>query len=305
MKNKILFGICTVLLVFILTSFFLPIDATYIYAINFLLGFLSFALIFVTFFVKKEIRFLILSSIQLVLLFLWYVLVIKYHSNIYGTGFKLYVYLLIIPISLSEFILANQFIKRRRFLLGCYLFLQICVFIKILLFTPFYKIAGYGVNGEDIRNYSKKQYKVLNPHKLLNKNPEKLSEEDYKAIYSLINDSDWIKDNYSEVNLEYLKEIDILKIKNDIKYSFSTIHFNGLEKVDFYKISISLQSDIITIYFPKGTFYLSKDDLELYKKYYNVLPNETDYYLIYEGVGLPYNQEKYASYINNYYNWKN
>lgn len=209
------------------------------------------------------------------------------------------------PISLSDFILATQIINRRKFFLLSFVIFQACVFVKTLLFTPFYLFDGYGIEMEDIRNYSEKQYKVLNPHKLLNRNPGKLSEKDYKSMYLLINNSDWIEDNYPEFELQYLNEIDILKIRNDIKFSFSSIHCNGFEKVDFYEISIPLQRKKITIYFPKGTFYLSKDDLEKYKKYYNVLPSETNYYLVYEGLGLPYNQSKYETYFDDYYNWSN
>ena len=78
----------------------------------------------------------------------------------------------------------------------------------------------------------------------------------------------------------------------------------GYKKADFFEISIPLKSQPtkINFYFPKGKFYLSQDDLELYKKYYQIVPDE-EKYSIYEGLGLPYNQSEYETYIENYYNW--
>lgn len=306
MKNKIIFGINSTLLATVLTSLFLPIDSTYIYGINLGLGILSFIFILATFFAKRERQFIVLSFFQLLLLLFWYVL-IKCRYSPYRIGWKIYLYSLMTPISVSEFILANQMMDRRKFLLWCFAILQSCVFIKTLFFIHFYEFEGYREDNEDIRDYSNsKQYKVLNPHKLLNRNPEKLSEEDYKLICSLINDSDWIKDNFPEFDDIFFNEIDILNISNDIKYSFSVINLYGFKNADFYEISVPLktQQTKITVYFPKGTFYLSKNDLEIYKKYYTVLPDEKDY-CVYEGLGLPYNQSEYESYIDNYYNWSN
>lgn len=60
MKNKILFGINSTVLVTAVISLFLPIDCTYIYGINLVLGILSLFFLFVTFFVKREKQFLIL-----------------------------------------------------------------------------------------------------------------------------------------------------------------------------------------------------------------------------------------------------
>ena len=304
MKNKILVVINSTLFVTVLISIFLPIDTICIYGINLLLGILSLIFFLVTFFIKKEKQFLILFFLQLILIFTWYIFIICQDSPD-RIGWKVYLYLLIAPIFLSDFIIANQVFNKRKFLLWCFIILQSCIFIKILLFTKFYKFEGNKEYFEDIRNYSNpRQYKVLNPHKLLNKNPEKLSEKDYKLIYELINNSSWIKDNFSEFDEKFFNEIDISYIKDNTKYSFSVINLYSLKKADFYKISIPIknQQTKINIYFPKGTFYLSKDNLEIYKNYYNVLPNEIKY-CIYEGLGLPYNQREYETYIDNYYNW--
>lgn len=304
MKNKILCGINSTLCVTVVISLFLPIDCTYIYGINLVLGILSLIFFLITFFAKRERQFLILSFIQIFLILIWYVF-IKYHYSPYRIGWKIYLYLLIAPIIFSDFIFANQILKKRIFLLLLIIILQFSIFIKTLFFTRFYEFEGNKENNEDIRDYSNtKQYKVLNPHKLLNRNPETLSDEDLKLICSLINNPNWIKDNFPDFDDFLFNEIDNNYIIKNIKYSFSVINLYGYKKADFFEISIPLKSQPtkINFYFPKGKFYLSQDDLELYKKYYQIVPDE-EKYSIYEGLGLPYNQSEYETYIENYYNW--
>ena len=134
MKNKILFCINSTLFVSVLTSIFLPIDTIYIYAINLLLAILSLIYFLVTFFVKKEKLFLILFFLQLIFIFIWYVFITCHYSP-YRIGWKVYLYLLMFPISLSNFIIANQVFDKRKYLLGCFIILQSIIFIKTLFFT--------------------------------------------------------------------------------------------------------------------------------------------------------------------------
>ncbi|AEB15460.1 hypothetical protein [Treponema succinifaciens] len=304
MKKKIFLGINTFLLVTVLISLFLPIDSLYIYAINIGLGILSLFFIFATFFIKREKQFLFLFLLQFGGL-LFCLLLIGCHYSPYRIGWKFYLCILIFPISFSEFSLANQLVlNKRKVLLFCFIILQSFIFVKSLFFTQFYEFEGNKEYGEDIRNFSENgQYKVLNQHKLLNKNPEKLTDEDYNAISSLINSSDWLKDNYPKYSNISANSLDVECIKKNIKYSFSVIHFNEFFKADFYKLSIPLEKrwKKISVYIPKGEFYLSAEDFLTYEKYYNIIPKETSY-TCYKGLGLPYNQKTYESYINNYFN---
>lgn len=301
MKNKILFGGNSFFLLAVLASLFLPIDGLYIYAINLGLGILSFIFILVTFFVKRERRFIFLSFFQLALLFVWYVL-IACRYNPYRIGWKFYLCFLISPIAFSHFFLAKQ-IFPKKYVLRCFVVLLAFIFVKNVFFTRFYEFDGNKYDGDDIRNYSKHgQYKVLNQRKLKNKKPLKLNDEDFDAIASLINNSDWLKDNYPECVADFPDDVDLPYIKKNIKYSFSVIRFYEFFEADFYKISIPLKNTRkkINAYFPKGSFELYGKTLEAYKKYYSALPKETEPFC-YEGVGLPFNQEKYVSDIDNYY----
>ena len=158
---------------------------------------------------------------------LFCLLLIGCHYSPYRIGWKFYLCILIFPISFSEFSLANQLVlNKRKVLLFCFIILQSFIFVKSLFFTQFYEFEGNKEYGEDIRNFSENgQYKVLNQHKLLNKNPEKLTDEDYNAISSLINSSDWLKDNYPKYSNISANSLDVECIKKNIKYSFSVIHF--------------------------------------------------------------------------------
>lgn len=119
MKNKVLFTISSIFLIISLASLFLPIDTLYIYAINLGMSILAFVLILVILFVKKEKRFLHLALLQLGSIFIWYAL-IKCHYSPYRIGWKLYLCLLIFPISLSTFFLVNQVFSKRKILLRCF-----------------------------------------------------------------------------------------------------------------------------------------------------------------------------------------
>lgn len=298
MKNKILFGVNSFFLAAVLASLFMPIDGKYVYVINLGLGILSFIFILVTFFVKREKQFIFLSLFQLALLLFWYVMIGR-HYSLYKIGWKLYVCLLISPIAFSHFFLAKQIFQKTKRVRYCFVVLLSFIFVKVVFFTQFYEFEGRKEYGEDIRDYPNHgQYKVLNERKLKNKKPEKLVDEDFSAIASLINNSDWIKDNYPECADDFSNDVDISYIKENIKYSFSVIHFDGFDAADFYKISIPLKTSRkkVNVYFPKGKFGLFKEGLEAYKKYYGVSPKEISTYY-YEGLGIPYNQDEYESYI--------
>ena len=297
MKNKILFGVNSFFLAAVLASLFMPIDGKYVYVINLGLGILSFIFILVTFFVKREKQFIFLSLFQLALLLFWYVMIDR-HYSLYKIGWKLYVCLLISPIAFSHFLLAKQIFPKKR-ALCCFLVLLSFIFVKNVFFTRFYEFEGNKEDDDDIRNYPNHgQYKVLNRRKLKNSKPEKLVDEDFSAIASLINNSDWIKDNYPECSDDFSNDVDISYIKKNIKYSFSVIHFYEFDAADFYKISIPLKKSRkkMNAYFPKGGFILHGKTLEAYKKYYGASPKESDFFY-YEGLGLPYNQNEYESYI--------
>lgn len=284
-----------------LASLFLPIDGLYIYAINLGLGILSFIFILVASCVKREKRFVLLLFLQLVLLFVWYVL-ITCRYNPYRIGWKFYLCFMISPIAFSHFFLAKQIFQNTKRVLRCFVALLAFIFVKVVFFTYFYEFDGYKYDGEDIRDYYSEygKYKVLNRRKLKTKNPEKLNDEDFIAIASLINNSDWLKDNYPECVADFPDDVDLPYIKKNIKYSFSVINFYGYLKADFYKISIPLKNtrEKINIYFPKGIFDFYDEEVELYKKYYSVPPEETNPFR-HEGLWIPYNQEKYDSDIDN------
>ncbi|MBD5427528.1 MAG: hypothetical protein HDR38_08295 [Treponema sp.] len=297
MKNKILFGVNSFFLAAVLVSLFMPIDGKYVYVINLGLGILSFIFILVTFCIKREKQFIFLSLFQLALLLFWYVMIGR-HYSLYKIGWKLYVSLLISPIAFSHFFLARQIFPKKR-ALYCFIVLLSFIFVKNVFFTQFYEFEGRKEYGEDIRDYpNHRQYKVLNERKLKNKKPVKLVDEDFSAIASLINNSDWLKDNYPECVGDFPDYVDISYIKKNIKYSFSVIHFYEFDAADFYKISIPLKKSRkkVNVYFPKGKFGLFKEGLEAYKKYYGVSPKEISTYY-YEGLGIPYNQDEYESYI--------
>lgn len=302
MKNNILFGVNSFFLVAILASLFLPIDGKYMYVINLGLGILPFIFFLVTFFIKREKQFIFLSLFQLALLLFWYVMIGR-HYSLYKIGWKLYVCLLISPVAFSHFFLAKQIFQKTKRVRYCFVVLLSFIFVKVVFFTQFYEFDGWEVYDEDIRDYPNHgQYKVLNEHKLKNKKPEKLNDEDFSAIASLINNSDWLNDNYPECIGNFPDDVDISYIKKNCKYSFSIIHFNGFDEADFYKVSIPLTKSRkkVNAYFPKGSFFLSEKGLETYKKYYGVLPKGTSLYS-YEGLGLPYNQSKYVSDIDDWY----
>ena len=303
MKNKILFGVNSFFLAAVLTSLFLPIDGIYMYAINWALGVLSFIFILVTFCIKREKQFLFLSLLQLATLSVVCVYIVcrRYYSSYYSPyriGWKLYVCFLILPIAFSHFLLARQIFPKKR-ALCCFLVLLSFIFVKVVFFTQFYEFEGNKEDGDDIRNYPEfRQYKVLNRRKLKNSKPEKLVDEDFSAIASLLNNSDWLKDSYPECVGDFPDYVDISYIKKHIRYSFSVLCCFNFSEADFYKISIPLKTSRkkANVYFPKGKFGLYKESLEAYKKYYGVSPKEISYYY-YEGLGLPYNQDEYESYI--------
>ena len=130
-----------------------------------------------------------------------------------------------------------------------------------------------------IKEYIIKSSAIIN---CCEKNPDKLTEEDYEAILYLLNETDWLEKNYGIAD-ETL--VDCEYIKHSSKYVCSSIGLYSINKCDIYRLRIPLdKAKYAKMYIPKGTFTIyNESDIE---KYYDK-PPECIGNCFYKGLFLP------------------
>ena len=172
---------------------------------------------------------------------------------------------------------------RKKTLLG-FSCILLAVGMKSFVFdTRYYYAATGSCLVQDVRYFkSEGYYKVIGNHKLLRKNPDKLTEEDYEAILYLLNETDWLEENYGIAD-ETLVDCDY--IKHNSKYVCSAIGLYNINKCDIYRLRIPLdKAKYARLYIPKGTFTIyNESDIE---KYYDKPPERIGN-CFYKGLFLP------------------
>ena len=142
---------------------------------------------------------------------------------------------------------------RKKTLLGFSCILLVVGMKSFVLDTRYYYAATGSCLVQDVRYFkSEGYYKVIGNHKLLRKNLDSLTEEDCEAILYLLNETDWLEENYGIEN-ETLVDRDY--IKHNSKYVCSAIGLYSINKCDIYRLRIPLdKAKYAKMYIPKGTF---------------------------------------------------
>lgn len=152
-----------------------------------------------------------------------------------------------------------------------FLVIAFVVGMKSFVFdTRYYYAATGSCLIQDVRYFKDEgYYKVIGNHKLLRKNPERLTAEDCEVILYLLNKTDWLEENYGIANEI---SVDCEYIKHNCKYVCSSIGFYNISKCDIYRLRIPLgKAKYAKLYIPKGSFSIDDEsDIEKYydKQYY-------------------------------------
>ena len=172
---------------------------------------------------------------------------------------------------------------RKKTLLGFSCILLVVGMKSFVFDTRYY----YAVTGsclvQDVRYFKGEgYYKVIGNHKLLRKNPDSLTAEDYEAILYLLNETDWLEENYGIADETI---VDCEHIKHNSKYVCSSIGLYSINKCDIYRLRIPLdKAKYAKAYIPKGTFTMyNESDIE---KYYDKPPERIGN-CFYKGLFLP------------------
>lgn len=303
MKNKIFLSFNLFFLAALLISMFLPIDSIYIYVIELGICIFVFLYLFIELLLKKKKIFFLLLVLQLLPFVFFIISAHVYRYSIYKIGWKINQWFMLLPISISTLIFANQIFQKKRVLKISFVFLQLFILTKSLLFTQFYEFNINKDVADNIKDFPeyKNQYKVTGAYTLKNKTPAEFTEKDFSDIKFLLNETDWLKENYPENYFEVSQTIDDNFLRKNLQYEFSVIQFYNLKKADVYKLSLPLhnKNEKIQLYIPKGEFSLYSEVIIEYEKYYKNLPEKTEYSLyMYEGLYLPITQEWYETCID-------
>lgn len=172
-----------------------------------------------------------------------------------------------------------------------FLVIAFIVGLKSVAFdTRYYYAATGSCLVQDVRHFKDEgYYKVIGNHKLLRKNPDALTAEDYEAVLYLLNKTDWLKEQFPEKSAGR-PPIDSCYLKNNSTYICSSIGLYAINRCDIYRLRIPLdKGELARLYIPKGTFTIyDEDDIE---KYYGKQPTRI-HDCGYEGVLLPPLTEK-------------
>lgn len=167
-----------------------------------------------------------------------------------------------------------------------FIILNLILFKSFIFDTKYYYATTGSSLIQDVRHFKNEgYYKAIGTHKLLRKNPEKFSEEDYERILFFLNNTDWLENNLPNSFNTDKCLIDVNMIKNNNKYVCSAIGLYNIIKCDIYLFKIPLnENQFINLYIPKGTFYLYEDS-DREKDYNQQLKMINNCY--FEGILLP------------------
>ncbi len=168
-----------------------------------------------------------------------------------------------------------------------FLVVVLIVGLKSFVFdTKYYYAATGSCLVQDVRYFKNEgYYKAIGNHKLLRKNPNKLTAENYESIFYLLNETDWLEENFPNDDIANGILIDLEYIKHNCKYVCSFIWVYNIIKCDIYRLLIPLnKSKYAQLYIPNGSF--SIDDESDIEKYYDQTPKRVNN-CFYEGLLLP------------------
>ena len=278
--QKLLFILLPVI-VFI--YFLIPIDFIWFIFLNLLIGIIE-SIVFLV--LKKERIRGIVSFISVFVSFFIYLILYKNLYYYYHISWNIVFFTLSLINIFNPFFYFFQNYPNKKKLIEF-----ICIFILVLfksfIFdTKYYYATTSSSLIQDVR-YLRQEgyYKVIGTHKLLRKNPERFTDEDYEHILYFFNNTDWLEKSFPNSFDKKKNLIDNNIIKNNNKYVCSAIGLYNIIKCDIYLVKIPInKKQSINLYIPKGTFYLYEDS-DKEKDYNQQLKIVNNYY--YEGILLP------------------
>lgn len=269
--------------------FFLPIDFIWFILFNFIIGFIE-AIIFLIQSDKRKIgTFILLADFSYLII---YLIFIYFSYNYYHKIWNIIYFIMTLTIILvPRYILFfNKFSRVTKIFI--LLLIISSVGLKGFIFDTKYYYEATGTHLiQDVRCFKNEgYYKVIGNHKLLRKNPEKLTADDYDSILYFLTNTNWLEENFPDKINEKGFLIDYEYLKKNCKYICSSIGLYNIIKCDIYCLQLRIDKrNSFKLYFPKGNFsmYAESDIEKYYRKQLERINN-----CYYKGILLPPLTEK-------------
>lgn len=269
--------------------FFLPVDFIWFVLLSLFAGFVESIILLFKIDKRKIGAFILLADSFYLIIYL----ILLYSSyNYYHITWNIIYFIMTLTIVLFPcyILFFNKFLRKIK--IFALLLIIVSVGLKAFIFdTKYYYEATGTLLMQDVRYFKKEgYYKVIGNHKLLRKNPETLTTDDYDLILYFLNSTDWLEENFPDkiIGNEFLADYEYLK--KNCKYICSSIGLYNIIKCDIYCLSLKIdKSNILKLYFPKGTFSIYSE-ADIGKYYGKRLKRINNCY--YEGILLPSLTEK-------------